>query len=61
MGGGKVYEMMEKKTPLGKLLIPGRDEQLETEKKKKSTVRVYLIDIDIDKFINCNWVVTRWQ
>ena len=34
MGGGKVYEMMEKKTPLGKLLIPGRDEQLETEKKK---------------------------
>jgi hypothetical protein len=32
VGGGKVYEMMEKKALLRKLLVPGRDEQLETEK-----------------------------
>jgi hypothetical protein len=32
VGGGKVCEMMEKKALLKKLLVPRRNEQLETEK-----------------------------
>jgi hypothetical protein len=32
VGGGKVYEIMEKKLLLRKLLEPGREEQLEIEK-----------------------------
>jgi hypothetical protein len=29
--------------------------------KKSNTVFNVIIDIDIDIFVNCNWVDTRWQ